>query len=85
VPYATESGGSKYFQAGGSNVLIKFCDAVGVTAQYRFNGDYSLVSASKPYYFWRMTVMGGHVRKIKILRDEHISIVLGVLPDDPIV
>src|SRR5258708_5156060 len=25
--------GSKYFQAGGSNVLIKFCDAFGVTAQ----------------------------------------------------
>jgi hypothetical protein len=56
--------GSKYFQASGSNVLIEFCDAFGVTAQWCFNRDYSLVSASEPYYFRGMTVMGRHVRKI---------------------
>jgi len=39
--------GSKYFQAGGSDVLIKFCDAFGVTAEQRFNGDHSLISASQ--------------------------------------
>jgi len=29
--------------------------------------------------------MGGHVRKIRILRDERKSVVLGMLPDDAIV
>jgi hypothetical protein len=32
-----------------------------------------------------MTVMSGHVRKIRILGDEHKSVVLGMLPDDAIV
>jgi hypothetical protein len=32
-----------------------------------------------------MTVMGGHVRKIRILRDEDKSVVLSMLPDDAIV
>ncbi len=29
--------------------------------------------------------MGGHLRQIRILRDEHKSIVLGMLPDDAII
>ncbi len=29
--------------------------------------------------------MGGHVHKIRILRDEHKSVVLGMLPDDALV
>jgi hypothetical protein len=70
------------FQAGGSKVSFEFRDTFGVTAQQRFNNRYGLVSASQPDYFGRVTVMSGHFREIRILRDEHKIRVLGTLPND---
>ena len=76
---------SEDFQAGGGNVALEFRDIIDVTSQYRFHNCNGLISASKPDNLGWVTVMSGQPRKIGILRHEHKTRILGVLPNDTVV
>jgi hypothetical protein len=74
--------GSKDFQTGGSAILLKGGDGLGVAAEKFFDGAGGLVAAPKLDDFWRLTIEGDRVGKVGVLGHQDKGVGFGVLPKD---
>ena len=72
-------------QTGGSRVVLKRADDLGVVAEQCFDMRGGLIAAAQPDDSGRRSKQRGHVGKIRVLRNQREPIGLGILPQRVIV